>query len=819
VSGSKAQNASLGRWRPRGVRVFSSVVDAPRSRRPTDVIMLVLSVLLLVVLWWPAPGPTRIDTNITTLLRDLTGTWTLLWDTSYAALVLWPLLLVVLVCVSRGRRQLLADWLLAAVTAAALAFVVGDLAGTAWSVSLRSLASSGPPQVYVAVRVALVSAIVVTASPHFSRPFRLTGRLVLVLGAVSAVALGVAYPVGVIAGFAVGLGAASLAHLTLGSPGGELSDGEVSALMAELGLKVSDVQTAPVHTAGVVLKTAVDQEGGSLLIKVYGRDAWDSQFLGALWTAAVRRGERPHLGRSRQGQLEHEAVATLVAERAGVPVLEEVKIGQSADGDAVLVSRLRGRRLSQLSADDIDDGQLQSSWRSLVLLHDAGLAHGRIDGDRVLALDDGTVALADLGEAELVASRDSIVTDRARLLTTTATLAGRERAVAAALAVLTGPGLAEVLPYLQPAVLDRTTRKAVKNAQWDLTALRAEAAEAAGVQPPTLQKVSRVSVKSILAAAGGTLIAFWLISRLFGIDFSAIFGELAAANWWWIAAALLLSPTVQASYAVGALGASIKPLRYGPVVMLQYAIQFIAIAMPATAARLALDVRFFQRFGIAAAGAIFIGLIDSVGGFVIQVLLMAVIALTALPGLTAPLGGTSTSSTTAANGPSFLNVALVLVAIIVLTLALTWLIPSARRRVTSVIPKARATIAAQRTSAQEALQVLRRPTKLTQILAGNLGSQLIQAVILGLCLHAFGADARLSQLVLVNTLVTLFAGLMPVPGGVGVAEAGYTACLQAIGIPSAVAISTALAFRLVTFYLPPLWGSLAMGWLRRHQYV
>jgi hypothetical protein len=147
--------------------------------------------------------------------------------------------------------------------------------------------SSGPPQVYVAVRVALVSAIVVTASPHFSRPFRLTGRLVLMLGAVSAVALGAAYPVGVIAGFAVGLGAASLAHLILGSPGGELSDGEVSAIMVELGLTVSDVRTAPVHTAGVVLKTAVDQEGGSLLIKVYGRDAWE--YSRATWVRSSSR--------------------------------------------------------------------------------------------------------------------------------------------------------------------------------------------------------------------------------------------------------------------------------------------------------------------------------------------------------------------------------------------------------------------------------------------------------------------------------------------------------------------------------------------------
>jgi uncharacterized protein (TIRG00374 family) len=128
-------------------------------------------------------------------------------------------------------------------------------------------------------------------------------------------------------------------------------------------------------------------------------------------------------------------------------------------------------------------------------------------------------------------------------------------------------------------------------------------------------------------------------------------------------------------------------------------------------------------------------------------------------------------------------------------------------------------MAAQRSSAEDALRVLRRPRNLSQIISGNVGAQLLQAVILGLCLEAFGHTAHLSQLVLVNTLVSLFAGLMPVPGGVGVAEAGYTACLQAIGIPSAVAISTALAYRLVTFYLPPLWGSAAMGWLRRHEYV
>ena len=65
---------------------------------------------------------------------------------------------------------------------------------------------------------------------------------------------------------------------------------------------------------------------------------------------------------------------------------------------------------------------------------------------------------------------------------------------------------------------------------------------------------------------------------------------------------------------------------------------------------------------------------------------------------------------------------------------------------------------------------------------------MLQAVVLGICLAAFGESAALSQLILINTAVSLFAGLMPVPGGMGVAEAGYTAGLQAIGIPAPIAV-------------------------------
>ena len=43
------------------------------------------------------------------------------------------------------------------------------------------------------------------------------------------------------------------------------------------------------------------------------------------------------------------------------------------------------------------------------------------------------------------------------------------------------------------------------------------------------------------------------------------------------------------------------------VLMLQYALQLVALVLPATAARIAMDVRFFQSFGVASGAAVSIG--------------------------------------------------------------------------------------------------------------------------------------------------------------------------------------------------------------------
>ena len=74
----------------------------------------------------------------------------------------------------------------------------------------------------------------------------------------------------------------------------------------------------------------------------------------------------------------------------------------------------------------------------------------------------------------------------------------------------------------------------------------------------------------------------------------------------------------------------------------------------------------------------------------------------------------------------------------------------------------------------------------------------------------------MAELLVANTLTSLLSGIVPVPGGIGVTEATTTTLLVAMGIPQSPALAATLMFRIVTFYLPPVWGVFAMRALKRN---
>ncbi len=804
-------------WRDQ-VRVWSSAPGAQRMRRPTDVLLLVVSVLLLAALAVPAPGPTNADSALSAALAALPEVMGLLWGLSYTALALWAIVLLLLPLFFRRRRRLTLDFLLAGAIALGVAIVVGEEAGTEAGVTLDALVGVPDSQVYVAARLAVVTAIVVTASPHLSRPLRYWGRVLVLLGAVAAVAFEAAWPIGALAGILVGIGAAALAHLLLGSPQGLLTAEQVDIGLADLGIDADSVVVAEDMLPGEALWQAHTTDGRELRVKVYGRDAWDSQFVGSVWASLTRRGEIPSLGRGRESLVEHEALATLLAQRAGVSVVPLVKAGRSDQGDAIIATEAHRLSLRAMDPDGLTDDLLDQAWQALTVLHGAGMAHGRIDSRHVVIRVDGNVALADFADGDLNASLSDQLVDGSRLLVTLALKVGNERALASAQRVMGDEGLVDMLPYLQPAALGRLTRQELEEVEWTLKDLRTAAVAILGVPTPPLQQIRRVTLKSVAIIAIIALMAYTLISAFSGVDLQSVVDALASANIYILLAALLLSPFIQTGFAFSTFGATLKKLTYVPVLMLQYAIQFIALCLPSTAARLALEVRFFERYGVPPASAIGMGMIDSFAGFIVQITLIVLILVSDLPGFTSPVLGSSDSSDSSSTDSSPSLIAIVLVLAFV-ALIVTLIVPRLRHRLLGNIPRIRTQITEQRRNAGDSLLVLRHPKKVLTMAGGNLMAQVLQAIVLGICLAAFGESAALSQLILINTAVSLFAGLMPVPGGMGVAEAGYTAGLQAIGIPAPIAVGAAIAFRLVTFYLPPLWGSVAMRWLRRHEYV
>jgi uncharacterized membrane protein YbhN (UPF0104 family)/tRNA A-37 threonylcarbamoyl transferase component Bud32 len=800
--------------------VFSSASDAPRSRRPVDVVLLALAVVTVVALTFPAPGPTSLDSLVTNLVQGLPGLFGWFWEISYDLLILWSLVLVAMAVFARGRRRLLLDELLAGALAVGIALVAGWLAGTQWSDSIAAIAASGSPPVYLAVRLALATAVVVAASPYMARPFRYVGWWVVGTGAAAGIALGTSLPIGMVVAFAVGIGSAAIIHLLFGSPAGRLTPDQVGGALADLGVDGTRIRLAPLEPRGTAIAFAEAPDGRSLLVKIYGRDAWDGQLLASVWSSLWYRDDGPRLALGRRQQVEHEAFVTLLAERAGVSVLPVVAAGMASQRDALLVTEITGRPLRALDPDEVDDQLLRGIWGNAGRLHALGVAHRRLDASAIVVRPDGTAAFGDFGGAEVTADDADIAADRSRVLVATALAVGPERAAAAALDALGSDALAQVLPLVQPAALERATRHAVKEQDWDLDDLRKACADASGVELPKLAQLRRVSLQSIGVALLIGLVAYAIISTVANVGLANLVDEFKGADFWWLAGATLLSPVVPVAQTFGTLGASFRPLRFGPVLMLEYAIQFLALAVPSSAARFALDVRFFGRNGIDAAGALSIGAIDGFCGFVTQVLLILVITLSGLASLDLRGGGaTATSSTSDSSSSGGYPLLVLTAALVVLGLLVILAVPRFRRAVREAVPRYRQLLRAQATSATTALRVLRSPSKVAMIFAGNLGAQLLQAVILGLCLRAFGYHATLAELVLVNTVSSLFAGFMPVPGGMGVAEAAYTAGLVALGVPNAAAMSTAIAFRIVTYYLPPIWGAPAMRWLRQHAYL
>ena len=111
------------------------------------------------------------------------------------------------------------------------------------------------------------------------------------------------------------------------------------------------------------------------------------------------------------------------------------------------------------------------------------------------------------------------------------------------------------------------------------------------------------------------------------------------------------------------------------------------------------------------------------------------------------------------------------------------------------VPKLRDKVLPPIRSALSSLwSVIRDRGKRLELFGGNVASELLYALALGATCLAYGVNLNLAQLVFVNTSASVLSSLVPVPGGIGAAEASLAAGLIAMGVDESTAFAMTPSF-------------------------
>lgn len=780
-------------------RVFATSPRQGRSRRAGDLLLLVAAALGLaaLIVAYPARGTER---ALAAFLDAVPGWLDPVWGLLYDAFALWAVVLLIATVVRHRYGATLAIFGSAA-AAVGISVLAYELAVDHWPDRDFVVRLDVDATTFPVLRVALCATAILAAAPFLVRPLRTFGRWILTVGIAGGLLVEAASPGASIAAFLAAVTAVTLVRCIFGTSAGFPETEDVAASLAELGIDVRNLQPAARQPAGVFIARGEDPDGRALLVKVYGRDAYDTQLLERLWRTLWYRGDGKRVRLSRLQAVQHEALMTLLARQAGVTTRDVIIAAESSTGDALLVERDTAVAFDTL-AGDVGDETLAEGWGALERLGDARIAHLRI-GPGTVGTIGGEVGLLDFDSSTVAQRTDQLMTDRAQMLATTATVAGSDRAVRAATDALGADGVTALLPYLQPAAFNASLRRAMRAADLDTDALRARAAESAGAEVPQLIQLRRITWWALIQVALLFFAVSAIVGALSGLDYEELRTYFENASWSWIVAGLVFAQVPRLTQALATLGSVAARLPFGPVYLMQLATGYMNLALPSNLARLAVNIRFFQRQGIPPVTAVTAGTIDSLASTVIQIILLGALLLFSESSLAFDLQTPS--------GPS-VQTLLIIVTIAVVVMVTLLLVRRIRRGIAERVRRWWPEI-------REAVMGLRASNKLALLLGGSFATEILFATTLGIFANAFGYDLALTDLLVINISTSLLASVVPVPGGIGVSEFMLTAGLVAAGLPEEAALATTVVYRLATFYLPPVWGFFALRTLQRNALI
>jgi uncharacterized protein (TIRG00374 family) len=492
--------------------------------------------------------------------------------------------------------------------------------------------------------------------------------------------------------------------------------------------------------------------------------------------------------------VERRALLSYAAEDAGVPtprLRALVRVGPEA---AVLAfehhdgTTLAGRN------PGCSDEELKQIWDAVGKLHARRVTHRGLTADRILFTGDGRAMLLDPGDGDVAASDLQIRLDVAQLLAELTLYVGPDRAASLAREQESANELVAVVPLLQPVVLARSTRKALRRHRDLLPTLRTTLLAAVpGVEVAPV-RLERIRLRTLLTMVAGAAAVYLLAGELARASLGSTLRE---ANWQWGIVALALSASTYVGATISLSGFVAGRLSFFRTLLVQVAGSFITLVTPAAVGGAALNIRYLQRRKIPAAVAAASVGVAQVVAFVLHIVLIVIFAAIA--------GSSAKEHIQPPRWAWFVLAGLVVLALAVLA------VPAGRRALRARVSPTLGQVLPR------LLDVAQQPVKLARGIGGALLLSLSYILCLAACVAAFGRSVPIASIAVVYLTGSAIGSILPTPGGLGGVEAALTAGLTAAGLPGAVAVSAVLLFRLLTFWLPVPFGWAAMSYLEREQ--
>ncbi|AZN30233.1 flippase-like domain-containing protein [Flaviflexus salsibiostraticola] len=525
----------------------------------------------------------------------------------------------------------------------------------------------------------------------------------------------------------------------------------------------------------------IDSSGVAHHAAVLDGDRHLLSWLSSTWSKIRLRIQYRQSDATIHGTADKVTLMTLAAQHSGIVGPDLVGVSSSDDSVVILTKLLRAPTLAEVEEEDLTDEVIDQLWEVLATAHRKGLAHRNIHAGIVL-LDKGELIVTNWHDGTIASSEIARRIDLAQGITMLAALVGTERALASFERVYSREQLLTTAPIMQRSILPRQT---VSRMGKDVAKSLREAisARVPSNETPTQIEVRRFSPKTVVSVTIGVFAVYILLGS---INFADVWAAMRQANPLFLVAAFGGSVLTYFGAALHLKAYTPERLPLGETTIVQVAASIITLVMPAGIGPAALNLRYLNKKGIPTTLGVATVSLVQIAQLVTTILTLILVAL-----LTGEMGALSLPS----GSLIFTIVALlaIVAALLLIKPLRRWLSAKIQPTFDQVWPRV--------------VWLISHPDKILLGIAGSLLQTVGYVAAFGFSLASFGYTLPVMTLAITFLISNTLGSVVPSPGGIGPVEAALTGGLAVAGIPYSIALSTALIYRLLTF-----WGGVPLGW-------